>query len=89
VCRTLCWVDVIFFACVCEGALGSTIVSDDPSRSVSCVVCIGRFPRGVPRGAQVFPPPGYAQHSAMGGSPGPTGFGAAPQKKNLAAFTIF
>jgi hypothetical protein len=26
-----------------------------------------------------MPPPGYAQRSAPGGSPGPTGFGAAPR----------
>jgi hypothetical protein len=26
-----------------------------------------------------MPPPGYVERSAPGGSPGPTGFGAAPQ----------
>jgi hypothetical protein len=26
-----------------------------------------------------MPPPGYAERSAPGGSPGPTGFGAAPR----------
>jgi hypothetical protein len=50
-----CWVCVIFFACVCVGASGSTTVSDDPSSSVVCVMCIGRFPRGVPGGAGMPP----------------------------------
>jgi hypothetical protein len=47
-----CWVCVIFFACVCVGASGSTTASDDPSSSFLCVVCTGRFPRG----GQVCPP---------------------------------
>jgi hypothetical protein len=64
-----CWVGVIFFACVCVGASDMTTASDDPSSSALCVVCIGRFPRGVPGGAGM-PPPGYAQRSATGGSPG-------------------
>jgi hypothetical protein len=49
-----CWVCVIFFACVCVGASDMTTASDDPSSSV--VVCVGRFPRGVPRGAGIPPP---------------------------------
>jgi hypothetical protein len=48
-----CWVCVIFFACVCVGASDSTTASDDPSSSF-CVVCIGRFPRGVPGGVGIF-----------------------------------
>jgi hypothetical protein len=51
----LCWVCVIFFACVCVGASDSTTVSDDPSSSALCVVCVGRFPRGVPGGAGMPP----------------------------------
>jgi hypothetical protein len=37
------------------------------------------LPRGVPEGGRYAPPPGYAQRSAPGGSPGPTGFGAVPR----------
>jgi hypothetical protein len=54
-----CWVCAIFFACVCVVASDSTTASDDPSSSVLCVVCIGRFPRGVP-GEGRYAPPGYA-----------------------------
>jgi hypothetical protein len=54
-----CWVYVIFFACVCVGASGSTTASDDPSSSALCVVC-RVLPRGVPGGAR-YAPPGYAQ----------------------------
>jgi hypothetical protein len=54
-----CWVFVIFFACVCVGASDSTTASDDPSSSGVCVVCVGRFPRGVLGGGQVCPL-GYA-----------------------------
>jgi hypothetical protein len=50
-----CWVYVIFFACVCVGASGSTTVSDDPSSSALCVVCVGRF-LGGSQGGQVWPP---------------------------------
>jgi hypothetical protein len=35
---------------VCVGASDMTTASDDPSSSALCVVCVGRFPRGVPRG---------------------------------------
>jgi hypothetical protein len=54
-----CWVCVIFFACVCVGASGSTTASDDPSSSALCVMCTGRFPRGVlggGGGGEVCPP---------------------------------
>jgi hypothetical protein len=51
-----CWVCVILFACVCVGASDLTTVSDDPSSSSLCVVCIGRFPRGVPGGGVGMPP---------------------------------
>jgi hypothetical protein len=34
---------------------------------------------GGSQGGEGMPPPGYAERSAPGGSPGPTGFGAAPQ----------
>jgi hypothetical protein len=50
-----CWVCVIFFACVCVGASDSTTASDDPSSSALCVMCTGRFPRGVPGGAGMPP----------------------------------
>jgi hypothetical protein len=50
-----CWVCVIFFACVCVGASDMTTASDDPSSSALCVVCVGRFPRGVPGGAGMPP----------------------------------
>jgi hypothetical protein len=53
-----CWVCLIFFACVCVGALNSTTASDDPSSSALCVVCARHFPRGVPGGGEVCPP-GY------------------------------
>jgi hypothetical protein len=55
-----CWVHVIFFSCVCEGASDSTIVSNDPSRSSLCVVCIGCFLGGF-QGGLGMAPPGYAQ----------------------------
>jgi hypothetical protein len=32
---------------------------------------------------------GYAQHSALGGSPGPTGFGAAPRNFFMGGFLLF
>jgi hypothetical protein len=51
-----CWVCVIFFACVCVGASDMTTASDDPSSSALCVVCVGRFPRGVPGGGSGMPP---------------------------------
>ena len=41
-------------------------------------MCTGHFPKGVPGGAGM-PPPGYAQHSAPGGSPGPRGSGQWPE----------
>jgi hypothetical protein len=50
-----CWVCVIFFACVCVGASGSTTASDDPSSSDLCIVCTGCFPRGVPGGGRYSP----------------------------------
>jgi hypothetical protein len=50
-----CWVCVIFFACVCVGVSNSTTASHDPSSSALCVVCVGRFPREVPRGADMPP----------------------------------
>jgi hypothetical protein len=34
---------------------------------------------GGSQGGAGMPPPGYAERSAPGGSPGPTGFGAAPR----------
>jgi hypothetical protein len=49
---------------VCVGASGSTTASDDPSSSALCVVCVGRFPRGVRGGGGGggrYAPPGYAQ----------------------------
>ena len=64
-----CWVCVIFFACVCRGASDMTTAFDDPSSSSLCVMFTGIFPRGVLGGAGM-PPPGYAHHSVMGGSPG-------------------
>jgi hypothetical protein len=69
-----CWVYVIFFACVCEGTSGSTIVSDDPSSSVLCVVCTGRFLEG-----PGMAPLGYTQRSETCSSLGSTEFGAVPQ----------
>jgi hypothetical protein len=51
-----CWVGVIFFACVCVGVLDMKTAYDDPSSSTLCVVCVGRFPRGVPGGGRYAPP---------------------------------
>jgi hypothetical protein len=59
-----CWVCVIFFACVCVGTSDMKTASDDPSSSSLCVMCIGRFPRGVPGGSR-YAPPGYVQHSGQ------------------------
>jgi hypothetical protein len=50
-----CWVCVIFFACVCVGGSDSTTASDDPSISSLYVVCVERFPRGVPGGVGMPP----------------------------------
>jgi hypothetical protein len=41
---------------VCVGASDMTTVSDDPSSSALCVVCVGSFPRGVPGGGRYAPP---------------------------------
>jgi hypothetical protein len=35
-----------------------------------------------------MPPPGYAERSAPGGSPGPTGFGAAPRTHSVFFFFL-
>jgi hypothetical protein len=43
------------------GTSDSTTVSDDPSSSYICELCVGCFLRGVPRGGR-YAPPGYAQH---------------------------
>jgi hypothetical protein len=74
----ICWVCVIFFACVCVGVLDSTIVSNDPNfLSSSCHVrwCfLGRSQGG----------PGMAplvMHAA---------FRASTPKKNLGmVFSVF
>jgi hypothetical protein len=47
----------ILCMCVC-GCVRLTTVSDDPSSSALCVVCVERFPRGVPEGGR-YPPPGF------------------------------
>jgi hypothetical protein len=53
---SLCWVCVIFFACVCVGTSDMTTASDDPSYLCPvCVMCIGHFHRGVPGGASMPP----------------------------------
>jgi hypothetical protein len=44
----------ILCMCVC-GRVRLTTASDDPSSSALCVVCAGRFPRGVPGGAGMPP----------------------------------
>jgi hypothetical protein len=59
-----CWVYVIFFACVCVGASGSTTASDDPSSSDLLCHVHRALPRGVP-GGPGMPPPGYAQRSGQ------------------------
>jgi hypothetical protein len=41
---------------VCLGTSYSTTASDDPSSSVGCIVCVGRFHRGVPGGGRYAPP---------------------------------
>jgi hypothetical protein len=63
----LCWVCVIFFACVCVGTSDMTTASDDPSSSALFVSCAPRcFPRGVPGGGGGrYAPPGYAQRSGQ------------------------
>jgi hypothetical protein len=57
-----CWVCLIFFACVCVGASSLITMSNDPSRSVLCVMWIGCFPRGVPRGGRYAPPSSYTEN---------------------------
>jgi hypothetical protein len=59
-----CCIGVIFFACVCVGALDMTTASDDPSSSSLYVMCARRFPRGV-LGGVGMPHPGYAQCSGQ------------------------
>jgi hypothetical protein len=41
---------------VCVSASNSTTASEDPCSSVLCVVCVRRFPRGVPGGGKYAPP---------------------------------
>jgi hypothetical protein len=55
-------------------------------RALSCAS--GAF-LGGSQGGEGMPPPGYAQRSATGDSPGPTGFGAVPQIFFWAVFAIF
>jgi hypothetical protein len=50
--------------CVCVVTSSSTTASDNTSSSEACVVCTGRFPRGVPRGGK-YAPPGYAQRIVL------------------------
>jgi hypothetical protein len=59
------WVCVIFFACVCVGSSDMTTMSEGPSSSVRCVMCIGCFPQGVLGGGGRYAPPGYAQRSGQ------------------------
>jgi hypothetical protein len=58
----------ILCMCVCVGASDTTTASDDPYKLELCR-CAGRFLGGSQGGAGM-PPPGYAQRSAPGGSPG-------------------
>jgi hypothetical protein len=51
----MCWVCVIFFACVFVGTSDSTTTFEDPSSSDFCVVCTGRF-LGGSQGGLVCPP---------------------------------
>jgi hypothetical protein len=51
--------------------------SDDPSSSALCVMCTGRFPRGVPGGGRYAPP--WLR----------TAFGAVPQNFFLGVFLLF
>jgi hypothetical protein len=76
-----CWVYVIFFACVCVGASGSTTASDDPSSSALCVVCVGRFLGG--GGARYGPPWLRATFDNNGR------FGAAPRIFFFGWFLLF
>jgi hypothetical protein len=81
VCYILCM-------CVCVGVrqirqLRLTIPSP---RALPCAP--GAFLGGSQGGAGM-PPPGYAQRSAPGGSPGPMGFGATPRNFFLGGFCYF
>ena len=67
----------ILCMCVCVGASDTTTASNDPFTCGS-VVALGAF-LGGSKGGPGMPPPGYAERSVPGGSPGPMGFGAAPQ----------
>jgi hypothetical protein len=78
-----CWVYVIFFACVCVGMSDSTTVSDDPSSSSLCVVCVRRF-LGGSQGGPGMPPLGYTQRSTPGGRSG-----QCPKICFWAVFAIF
>jgi hypothetical protein len=51
-----CWVHVIFFACVCEGASDLTTTFDDPKFLRHLFHVHRVLPRGVPRGAKYAPP---------------------------------
>jgi hypothetical protein len=79
----------ILCMCVCVGASDTTTASDDPYKLELCR-CAGRFLGGSQGGAGM-PPPGYAQRSAPGGSPGPSvGVrGNAPKFFFWAVFAIF
>jgi hypothetical protein len=57
--------------------------------SPSALLCaLGAFLGGSQGGAGM-PPPSYVQRSAMGSSPRPMGFGAAPQNFFLGGFCYF
>jgi hypothetical protein len=91
-----CWVCVIFFACVCVWVhqIRQLCLMIPSPRALSCTS--GAFLGGSQGGGGAgIPPPStsYAQRSATGGSPGPTGLGAAPRNIFLgwffAIFSIF
>jgi hypothetical protein len=77
----------ILCMCVCVGASDTTTASDDPYKLELCR-CAGCFLGGSQGGAGMHPP-SYAQRSAPGGSPGLTGFWAAPQNFFLGSFCYF
>jgi hypothetical protein len=83
-----CWVYVIFFACVCVGASGSTTASDDPSSSALCVVCVGHF-LGGSQGGPGMPPlvTCSVRHRAV--ARGRWGSGQCPEIFFWAVFAIF
>jgi hypothetical protein len=78
----ICWVCVIFFACVCVGASDTTTASDGPYKLGLCR-CTGRFLGGSQGGGRYAPPWLRAVPRVR------AAFGATPRNFFLGGFLLF